>query len=132
MTNPSTGTLRQFAALWLLVFGGLATWQGLAVGGLAFGGLCALLAIGVGLTGLVKPEAVRPVFVGAQRVTFPIHWVVSHFLLAALFYGLFTPVGLLFRFLGRDALALRRRTDRESYWVPRPATTDMVRYLQQF
>ena len=39
---------------------------------------------------------------------FPIGWTVSRLMLAAMFYVIFTPVGLVFRLIGRDALRLRR------------------------
>ena len=38
-------------------------------------------------------------------VAFPIGWAVSHIMLAALFYGLFTPVALVFRTIGRTHCA---------------------------
>jgi hypothetical protein len=123
--------LRQFAALWLCFFLGLAGWQGLlrqhAGGAAVFAGL----ALALGPLGLARPEAVRPVFLGATALAFPVGWVMSHFLLASCYYGLFTPVGLLFRLGGRDALSLRFRPDRQSYWTPRPETKDVRSYFHQ-
>jgi hypothetical protein len=121
--RPTARTLRQFAALWL-VFAGLLGWR---VGGAPL----AALAVAVGVAGLLRPALVRPLFVGLMVVTAPVGWLVSRLLLALLFYGLFTPVGVLFRLLGRDALELRR-PDRPSYWAPKATPSDPRRYLQPF
>ena len=65
-----------------------------------------------------------------QVVTFPIGWVLSHLLLGAVFYCLFTPLGLIFRLIGRDALGLRRSVA-VSYWRPKPAANDLRGYFRQ-
>jgi hypothetical protein len=124
--------LRQFAALWLAFFGGLAAWQGVARGrvGIALG--LAALAIVVGGIGLARPALIRPIFVGWMVLAFPIGWAVSLVLLALVYYGLFTPVALAFRLSGRDALGLRPGPDRESYWEPRAEPADVRRYFRQF
>jgi hypothetical protein len=81
---------------------------------------------------LVKPAALRPIFVTWIIVAFPIGWCISTVLLTAVYYGVFTPLGLAFRIAGRDALQLRRRSDRDSYWMVKPAVTDARRYFRQF
>jgi hypothetical protein len=62
----------------------------------------------------------------------PIGWVISHFVLAVLLYGLFTPIGLFFRLVGRDALAIKRDSKRETYWNAHRVTADIRRYFRQF
>src|SRR5436309_1699313 len=109
--KPSTRTLRQFAGVWLLALGGLACWHGLVRGHPTLGSVLALLAVTVGPLGLLKPQAIRPVFIFAMIVAFPIGWLVSRLLLACLYYGIFTPVGLLFKLIGRDVLARRPRPE---------------------
>jgi hypothetical protein len=130
--SPPERMLRQFAGLWLVCFGGLSLWQGLVRGrpGLGFG--LAVLVLTVGIVGLVWPRAVRPIFVGWMVLAFPIGWVISHTLLAAVFFGLFTPMGLAFRLLGRDLLAIQPRAGLATYWQPKPAPTDVRRYFRQF
>ncbi|HXG08244.1 MAG TPA: hypothetical protein VNK04_00480, partial [Gemmataceae bacterium] len=87
-------TLRQFAGLCLLFFGGLACWEyfgrGHPTAALVLAGLAAVLGLG----GWAWPRGIRPVFVTAMALTFPIGWVISRVLLAVLFFGLFTPVAL--------------------------------------
>jgi hypothetical protein len=129
---PPARTLRQFAGLWLLFFAGLAAARGLREGltppvlGLA------ALALAVGPLGLWRPALVRPVYVAATVLTFPLGWVMSRLLLAALYYGVFTPLGLLLWLLGRDALRLRPCPQQASYWEEKPAPQDVGRYFRQF
>ena len=130
--RPATRTLRQFAGLWILFFGFGAVWQALVKGNTTAAVVLGLLAVTVGPVGLVWPRVVRPIFVGWMVVVFPIGWVVSKVILAVLFYGLFTPIGLLFRLLGRDPLARRRRRDLSTYWTPKALPDDPKRYLRQF
>jgi hypothetical protein len=130
--DPTPRTLRQFAGLWLAFFGAWACWEWLARGRPAVAVALGVAALAVGLTGLARPSAVRPVFVGWMVLAFPVGWLVSRLLLAALYYTVFTPIGLLFRLLGRDALELRRRPDRPTYWSPRPEAVDPLRYLREY
>src|SRR5436305_1731572 len=130
--TPPTRTLRQFAGLWLLFVGGLACWHGLVHDRVILAAVLAILALAVGLLGLIKPRAIRPVFLGCLIVTFPIGWVVSRLLLGVLFYGIFTPVALVFRVIGRDALQRRYRPDQSSYWEAKPMPADTRSYLRPF
>lgn len=50
-------------------------------------------------------------------VAFAIGSVVSPLLLGLLFYGILTPMGLVMRLIGRDALRLKRPAT-DSYWTP--------------
>src|SRR6516162_7229960 len=129
--EPSSRTLRQFAVLCLLFFSGMAAWQWWV----RERGLVALalvgLALGLGVGGLLSPRLARFVFVGWMRLTFPLAWLVSNVLLACLFYGVFTPLGVVFRLAGRDSLGLRLRPGRESYWLPRTTPADVRSYFRQ-
>lgn len=94
----------------------------------------ALLAVSaaIAVVGLAVPRAVRLVFVAWMVVAFPIGWLVSHVVLAAVFYLVFCPIGLALKLCGHDPL--QRRFDRraESYWSPRQASDDKSRYFRQF
>jgi hypothetical protein len=127
----STRTLRQFALLCLLIFGGLALseyfrhkQQGLA---LFFGGLAGVLGFG----GLIWPRGIRPIFITATTVSLPIGWVMSRLLLGMLFFVFFTPMALLFKLIRRDALCRRYAPEQKSYWEPKPGASDIRSYLRQ-
>jgi hypothetical protein len=129
-TRPTTRLLRQFAGLWLVVFGAIALNQWLGHDRAALAIALGILAVVVGVAGLIAPSVVRPIFVGWMTVAFPIGWVISNILLACLFYGVFTPFGWVRRFAGRDPLYLRRGAA-ESYWQPKPMPADVKQYFQQ-
>ena len=90
------------------------------------------LSAACGLLAAVAPALLRPLYIGLSAVTLPIGFVVSHVVMALLFYGVFTPVALLFRLIGRDSLCRRFDPAAESYWVKRDATPDVNRYYRQF
>jgi hypothetical protein len=123
--------LRQFAAIWLVFFGGLAAWGFFRGGRASVAWFWMVLALSVGLPGLVFPLAIRWVFVALLGITWPIGWVISKVLLATMFYGLFLPIGLLFRLLKRDALALRPRRETPTYWLPKSGPADIQGYFRQ-
>lgn len=130
--NPPRKVLRQFAGLCLLIFGGLALWEIFGRGRTGIAGLLALLALTIGPLGLIRPEWIRLIYVGWMILAFPIGWTVSQIILLLMFFGLFTPIGLTFRLVGRDTLQRARRPELESYWKPKPVSTELRRYFKQF
>ena len=130
--HPTRATLRQFAGLWLTFFGGLALWQGLVRGHTDLASFFAVLALTLGPLGLIRPGWMRPIYVGWMVLAFPIGWTISQVMLALMFYGLFTPIALVFRLIGRDPLHRARRPGVESYWTPKPAPADLRGYFKQF
>ena len=124
--RPSRRQLRQFGWIAAVGFPVLAfAW------GRAEIPLLVLAAISL-LFSLVWPEGNRPLFVLMSLVSYPIGFVLSHVVLAILFFGILTPVGLLFRLVGRDPLARRFEPDRSSYWVDLPRVVDKKDYFRQF
>jgi carbamoyltransferase len=126
----SNRVLRQFALLWILfcsVFAYMAFARERLVLALAF----AALAIALGPIGVVRPNAIRPLYALLTTITYPIGWVVSHILMAILYYGVFTPFGLGLRLAGRDVLCRRRQPSQNSYWAPKPAPDDVRSYFRQ-
>jgi hypothetical protein len=129
--NPPPATLRWFGVLGALVLVVLAGRRFFAHDDATFALVLLGLAIAVATVGLVVPAVLRPVFVGWMVVIYPISWVTSRLLLACVFYCLFTPLGLFFKLLGRDALARRLRADQDSYWAAKPAAADVRSYFRQ-
>jgi hypothetical protein len=127
----SNRTLRQFAGLWMCFFAALAWYEWFSNANLALVSLLAVLSVLVGPLGLVTPQAIRPVFVGLLTVSYPVGWVVSHLLFALIFYGIFTPIGLVFKLIGRDALLQRDRQTQTTYWREDPTPSDVRSYFRQ-
>jgi hypothetical protein len=116
---PSTQKLRQFAGLCLLVFGGLALWRASHGQMGVETSIMAGLGVGIGGLGLLRPAAVRFIYTGWMIAAFPIGWTISKVVLGVLFVIVFTPIAIVFRLIGRDALRLRRGSG-QSYWTTKP------------
>ena len=140
--RPERQTLRGFGWISLVAFAALGTWIFFRHTIFGFGlsesaanrtayVLWALSATS-GLLAAVAPPLLRPLYVGMSAVSLPIGFVVSHVVMALLFYGLFTPVALVFRLMGRDPLHRRFDPEADSYWVAREQTQDPLRYYRQF
>ncbi len=85
-----------------------------------------------GLIGLIRPRWLAPLFLGWRLAVFPLAWLVTLLVLAVIFFGLITPLGLWLRLRCRDLLQRRIEPEQDSYWEERPASTDPTRYLQPF
>lgn len=131
-TAPTDRKLREFAAMGAIVLAALAGWQMTAHGGLSLAAGYAAAAVMIGMIGWARPRWLAPVFTGCMIITFPLAWLISLLVVAAIFYGLITPLGLLFRRLGRDPLDRAWRGRQDSYWKEKPAAQSHERYLRQF
>mgnify|MGYP001438334408 CR=1 FL=1 len=130
--RPTSKALRQFAAAWLVFFLAFGAHQYLVrrhpMAGLVLMGF----ALVIGLPGLIKPAAVRWLFVGWMVVAFPIGWLISQLMLLIMFYGLITPVALFFRLRGRDLLRRKPAPPGASYWLPKATPHDVRSYFRQY
>jgi hypothetical protein len=130
--NPSRKTLRQFAGAWLVFFLCWAAWLGLKKGQTESGVTLAIVALLGGIGGWVRPSLLKWIFVGWMILAFPIGWLVSLIMLSILFYAVFTPIALLLRLRGRDALGLKRPPDRTSFWLRKETPLDVRSYFRQY
>ena len=131
--NPTDRMLRQFGGLCFLFFGGLALYGAIVKGNITGPLILGLAAIATGILGLTRPRLLAGLFVGWMILVFPIGFVVSRLILLAVFLVVFTPVALVFRLIGRDALVLKKRTGpNATYWMPKSQPSDPARYLKQY
>ena len=56
------------------------------------------------LVALVYPLALQPVYLGWMRFGLVMNWINTRLILGILFYGIFLPVGLFFKLIGRDTM----------------------------
>ena len=56
------------------------------------------------LVALVFPIALQPVYFGWMRFGLVMNWINTRLILGLLFYGIFLPIGLFFKLIGRDAM----------------------------
>ncbi|MEE2777668.1 MAG: SxtJ family membrane protein [Acidobacteriota bacterium] len=131
--DPTPKQLRWFAGLvfplfcvwigWLLhsQLGATATAKGLVGFGLA-----------VAVVGVPIPTVARWVWLATMVAVFPIGFVLSHVLLAVVYYVLFTLVGLALRIAGKDPMTRELDRDAKTYWITRDKTIDIERYFRQY
>ncbi|MGE5191352.1 MAG: SxtJ family membrane protein [Deltaproteobacteria bacterium] len=125
--TPTDRQLRQFGLTALVALPGLG-W----LWGAGPRGITGLLSAGIAaaILGWIGPRILRPAFVGLSLLTFPIGAVVSELTLLVMFYGVFLPVGLLFRVLGRDPLEREFNRQSTSYWAPKRQSRGVAGYFR--
>ena len=123
--------LRVFSVGWLLLFLYLAQ-KCSAHGHHNLSLLLGLMAVLVGTLGLIKPGAVRWIFVTWMVLAFPIGWLVSQLMLAVLFYVVLTPVAILFRWRGRDLLARKPAPGQSTFWTKKSVPENVKSYFRQY
>ena len=130
--NPTPKVLRQFAGAWLLFFTAWGLFQWIGKSRPQLGAALILIAVSIGVLGLIAPSSVRWIFVGWMVLGFPIGWVVSLTMLAAMYFLVLAPVAVVFRLLGRDAMTREIRPDASTYWSAKDAPEDKSRYFRQY
>ena len=126
--NPTERQLRQFGMVCLLVLP--------LVGWLWRGGLATIFWLaGVGLLvavlGMVQPRSLRPLFLLLSMFAAPLGFLVSEVVLVLIYFGLFLPLGLVFRWIGRDALQLKLDRSASTYWQAKKQPATAARYYRQ-
>jgi hypothetical protein len=130
--HPGAREIRSFTRIWfplfVLALGGMLWWRtGSSPPAFWVWGVGAVL----GASMLASARLARAVFVALVLVTYPIGLVVSMTVLAAMFFLVFTPIGLLMRLAGRDPLGLRAR-GRPSHWLEYDQDDRPARAFRQF
>ena len=130
--EPTPRELRIFGLLPALFFGligALALWRG-SSWMMAF--ICWALALLTTTVYYSVPSVKRPTYMVWMTVMYPIGWTITHLLLALVYYGWITPVGLLMRLFRYDPMrrSLNRRA--KSHWLPREPIKNVNRYFRQY
>ena len=131
--RPSRKELRKFAAI-TLIASAIISLLLYALKGLAIQWVAIICAAGfvIFLSSLVYIKITRIIYLSLILVTLPIGYAVSFILLAAFYFLLLTPLGLVFRLVGRDPLGRKFDRDAESYWVAHRRPESLDRYFHQF
>jgi hypothetical protein len=131
--DPTRRQLRQFGALFLPGFLGLVAVLVRRSSGTFVVAGPLLGAAGVSIVAaLVSPAWLRAPFVGLQYLAFPIGWVLSHAILAIVYFGVVTPIGCLVRVFRRDPLRRRLDPGAASHWTARKAPASIERYFRPY
>ena len=131
--NPTRRQLNQFGFIWLgfvAFFGVIAYFK---LNNQEVARWLWVASVVVPIVGWLVPAFMRLVFLGMSYLAWPIGFVVSHIVLAVVFYLVLTPIGFLTRVFGYDSMKRSFDPESESYWVERSAeTADPKRYFRQF
>jgi hypothetical protein len=127
--NPSARQLRQFAGICAAALP-LVAWFWSA-------GEVYLIGIGVGgasiaLLGFLRPRLVLPFYLLLVAIAAPIGWLVGEVVLLSMYLTILTPIGFMFRLLGRDRLQLKHAPPSASFWQVRSAPRSVASYYHQF
>ena len=122
--RPDARVLRQFAIFAVV---GLPLLAGLILrlcGAFSWShpALWTAAAVGVVQCGLYFARVEAPtrwLFVVLTVAAMPIGFALSHVLMAVVYYLVITPIGLVFRVMGRDVLGRRPARERASFWHDR-------------
>jgi hypothetical protein len=130
--NIDKKELRKFGLIAVVVLGTAGIILHFVLG---VAGIWALMLAGAGLCicliSLVSTKAARTIYLGMTLAALPIGFVVSILLMGIFYFLVLTPVGLVFKLMGRDLLNRRFLPNAATYWSPRQNTSDKERYFHQ-
>ncbi len=101
------GVFFAIVGLWPVLFGGTPRWWSIGI------------AAAFTVLALVLPRVLAPLNRLWFRFGLFLNRIVSPIILGLMFYGVFTPIGLLLRLFGKDLLRLKLDKSTESYWIDR-------------
>ncbi len=130
--NPTKKELRVFslaALAFLAVVGWIVVRR---TGSIPAGAAVAGVGLVCGALAFTVPQALRPLWVVLMVVNYPIGWVVTHVVMALIFYLVVTPVGVIMRLSGRDPMERGFDRTAKTYWKPRRTEHDPARYFRQY
>jgi len=81
---------------------------------------------------MISLKLTKMIYLGMILVTLPIGFGVSFILLAAFYFLLLAPIGLIFRLIGRDPLYRKFDSNAKSYWLSRQPPKGPEQYFHQF
>jgi len=84
------------------------------------------------ISGLISYRLTRAIYQVLVTLTLPIGLVVSLTIMALFYFAIITPLGLLFRLMGRDSMCRRFDAKAKTYWISHESSRAAERYFQQF
>ena len=131
--DPTRRQLRQFGGLFLPAFLGLVAFL-VRRSGASWNAPVTLLGVAVVsiATAIIEPRWLRLPFLGLQYVAYPIGFVLSYVLMAVVYFGVVTPVGLLVRTFRGDPLERKFDSEATTYWTSRKGPSSVERYFRPY
>ena len=126
--KPTDRQLRQFAIMGAIVLPLLGWITGLSIPVI---GLLAAVGLLTAVCGLVVPQTVRPIFLALVIAATPIGMVIGELAMLVVYFGVFLPIGLIFRLLNRDALQMKIDPNAKTYWQAKRQPNGAASYYRQ-
>jgi len=82
------------------------------------------------VSGLLFPVILKPLFILFSYIGFALGWVMTRVILSALFFLVFTPIGLLSRLVGKRYLQMGLGADETTYWKTHRERTASKQYFK--
>ena len=140
--RPSEGQLSSFGAVAAAVFAAVGGWAFFAheLPGIPLSAVTAqtialsLWAVAIAAFALAEaaPGALRIPYLALGAVVVPTGAILTTAVLAAAYCLVLSPIGMLLRLTGRDALGLKRDENASTYWSPCEPSGGVERYFRQF
>jgi hypothetical protein len=127
--NPTPRQLRQFGVIAGMVLP-LVAWRcGAAPISV---GLGALAGVAIAVLGWFAPRALKLPFLSLTILAIPIGLIIGELALALIYFGVFFPIGMVFRLMRRDRLKLTLNRQAATYWEKKPRPSGAASYYRQF
>ncbi len=129
--NPTRTDLRNFGLLMFAAFtviGCLRWWLKGHVPSILFTVAIAFLVLGLTVPGLLKP-----IYRAWMKFALALNWVMTRVLLTIAFYGMITPVAIIYRLVSGDPLKRKWDPSAATYWEdPDDQPREIEAYKNQF
>ena len=90
------------------LIGGLVFWKGSA----EVAKWMWIVSAAVGVLAVIVPPLSKPFYLVWMAVALIMGTIISHLILLIIFYLIITPVGLFMKMIGRDALKLKKKSEK--------------------
>ena len=127
--SPSASQLRQFGVLCAIVLPFLGWLWSVSESGI---GILLTTGAAIALLSFVWPPAVRVVFVGLTLAVAPVGMVLGEAAMLLIFLGVFLPISLMFRMIGRDALQRKIDKGASTYWQSKQESDKVSNYYRRY
>ncbi len=77
------------------------------------------IGVALAVVGVLVPPVVRPLYYAWMTMALALGYVMTRVVLTLFFFLILTPVAVIFRLIGRDALHRKLDRDAQSYWIPK-------------
>lgn len=90
------------------------------------------LSVFCGLFAAAAPRVLWPLYIFMTVVFYPVGFVLGYVMMGVVYFLVITPIAVIFKIIGRDAMTREFDPSAETYWIKRRPPASVKRYLRQF